>query len=96
MEEKQTKHELPPEMVIKKGGPHGEDIVLPLKYIDGVPTYIKEVELPHEELFGRRREKVVKLSCWTTFLNFFLPDWEGRKGRCGVTVKNAFTKLWKW
>lgn len=48
----------PPEMVIKKGGPHGEDVILPLEYINGVPVYIKKVELPTDELFGwTRKEK---------------------------------------
>jgi len=51
---KTLKHELPREMVIKKGGPHGEDITLPLEYIENVPTYIKKVELPYEELFGKK------------------------------------------
>ena len=46
-EEKAKKEakELPSETIIKKGGRNGEDVVLPLEYIDGVPVYIKEVEL---------------------------------------------------
>lgn len=75
--------ENPPEMIIKKGGPHGEDIVFPLKYIDGVPVYIKEVELPTDELFGWERKKEDKPCLMAenkkrlnTLKGFFLTIWK--------------------
>jgi hypothetical protein len=37
---------LPPEMVIRKGGLNGEDIVLKKRFINGVPMYSAPLEVP--------------------------------------------------
>lgn len=76
--------ENPPEMVIKKGGPHGEDVILPLKHINGVPVYIKEVELPTDELFGWESKKNSPT---------LLPMAENKKRL--NTLKGFFLTIWK-
>lgn len=49
--------QLPSKMVIRRGGPNGEDVELPLKYRHGVPVYTKKVGLLYEKLFGLKRSK---------------------------------------
>ena len=43
---KDFKRALPDKMIIRKGGPHGEDVTLLKKTINGVPVYSAEVDIP--------------------------------------------------
>lgn len=52
------KRALPDKIIIRKGGPHGEDVTLPKKTINGVPVYSAEVDIPFWGTYPRG--KIIK------------------------------------